>query len=80
MAIFWKNIYVKILNCRLFRKKGQQSVALENLRSKKPPLLKLRVLKLPFLFHLFCISHVNKVQTKIAVMLRIQFLERYYKT
>ena len=71
---------MEILNCRLFRIMVQHFVTLEKLRFNKPPLLKLRAAKLLVSFHHFCISGVNKVQTKIAVTLKIHFSESYYKT
>ena len=75
----WKNINVKVLNCKSFRNMSQHFVTSGRLKSNKPPMLKLRIVKLAFSIRHFCISDVNKIQTKIAVILKVPFSESYYK-
>ena len=76
---FLKNINVKILYCRWFKNTNQVFVTSERLKSNKPPMLKLQTVKHIVLFHHFCISDIDKIRKKIAVVLKIHFSESYYK-
>ena len=78
-ATFWENINVKILNHRLFKNTDQHFATSERLKSNEPLMFKLPAIKLAVSFHHFCISDVNKTQTKIAVLLNIHFLKSYCK-
>ena len=69
---FLKNINVKILYCRC-KNTDQDFVTSERLKSNKPPMLKLQTVKHIVLFHHFCISDIDKIRTKIAVVLKIHF-------
>ena len=79
LAVFKKNINVKILNCVSSRNMSQHFVTSQRFKSNKYPMLNLRPVEIAFSFHHFCISDVYKIGTKIAVMLKITFSESYYK-